>query len=66
MTVTGDRAILNLRIYQEIRILSLRQFLEERSILNSQNGATGSSVGQKPSLRERLALDALRKELLLA
>jgi putative PIN family toxin of toxin-antitoxin system len=27
--VTGDRAILNLKKYQEIRILSLRQFLDE-------------------------------------
>lgn len=27
--VTGDRAMLNLRKYQEIRILSLRQFLDE-------------------------------------
>ena len=33
--VTGDRAMLNLKKYQEIRILSLRQFLDEISILNS-------------------------------
>jgi len=30
--VTGDRAMLDLRKYQEIRILSLRQFLDEISI----------------------------------
>jgi uncharacterized protein len=30
--VTGDRAMLNLKKYQEIRILSLRQFLDEISI----------------------------------
>ena len=30
--VTGDRAMLNLKNYQEIRILSLRQFLDELSI----------------------------------
>jgi putative PIN family toxin of toxin-antitoxin system len=30
--VTGDRAMLNLKKYQEIRILSLRQFLDEVSI----------------------------------
>lgn len=30
--VTGDRAMLNLNKYQEIRILSLRQFLDEISI----------------------------------
>ncbi len=29
MIVTGDRAMLGLRTYQEIRILSLRQFLDE-------------------------------------
>ncbi len=29
--VTGDRAMLNLKKYQEIRILSLRQFLDEIS-----------------------------------
>ncbi len=29
---TGDRAMLNLKKYQEIRILSLRQFLDEISI----------------------------------
>ena len=33
--VTGDRAMLNLKKYQEIRILSLRQFLDEISILDS-------------------------------
>ncbi len=33
VTVTGDRAMLNLRKYQEIRILSLRQFLDEIPIL---------------------------------
>ena len=33
--VTGDRAMLNLKKYQEIRILSLRQFLDERSIPDS-------------------------------
>jgi putative PIN family toxin of toxin-antitoxin system len=32
--VTGDRAMLNLKKYQEIRILSLRQFLDEISIPN--------------------------------
>lgn len=30
--VTGDRAMLDLKRYQEIRILSLRQFLDECSI----------------------------------
>jgi len=30
--VTGDRAMLNLKKYQEIRILSLRQFLDENSV----------------------------------
>jgi uncharacterized protein len=30
--ITGDRAMLNLKKYQEIRILSLRQFLDEISI----------------------------------
>ena len=30
--VTGDRAMLDLKKYQEIRILSLRQFLDESSI----------------------------------
>jgi uncharacterized protein len=33
--VTGDRAMLNLKKYQEIRILSLRQFLDEMSIADS-------------------------------
>ncbi len=33
--VTGDRAMLNLKKYQEIRILSLRQFLDEISVLDS-------------------------------
>ena len=33
--VTGDRAMLNLKKYQEIRILSLRQFLDEISMPNS-------------------------------
>jgi putative PIN family toxin of toxin-antitoxin system len=33
--VTGDRAMLNLKKYQEIRILSLRQFLDETSIPDS-------------------------------
>jgi uncharacterized protein len=33
--VTGDRAMLNLKTYQEIRILSLRQFLDEISVRNS-------------------------------
>ncbi len=33
--VTGDRAMLNLKKYQEIRILSLRQFLDERPITDS-------------------------------
>jgi putative PIN family toxin of toxin-antitoxin system len=33
--VTGDRAMLNLKKYQEIRILSLRQFLDEKSIADS-------------------------------
>lgn len=33
--VTGDRAMLNLRKYQEVRILSLRQFLDEISIADS-------------------------------
>ena len=33
--VTGDRAMLNLKKYQEIRILSLRQFLDETSIADS-------------------------------
>ena len=30
--VTGDRAMLNLKKYREIRILSLRQFLDEISV----------------------------------
>jgi uncharacterized protein len=33
--VTGDRAMLNLKKYQEIRILSLRQFLDEISVPDS-------------------------------
>jgi putative PIN family toxin of toxin-antitoxin system len=33
--VAGDRAMLNLKKYQEIRILSLRQFLDEISIPDS-------------------------------
>jgi uncharacterized protein len=33
--VTGDRAILTLKKYQEIRILSLRQFLDETSVPDS-------------------------------
>jgi uncharacterized protein len=33
--VTGDRAMLNLKKYQEIRILSLRQFLDEISTADS-------------------------------
>ena len=33
--VTGDRAMLNLKKYQEIRIVSLRQFLDEISVLGS-------------------------------
>ena len=33
--VTGDRAMLNLKQYLEIRILSLRQFLDELSVPNS-------------------------------
>lgn len=33
--VTGDRAMLNLKKYQETRILSLRQFLDEISIADS-------------------------------
>jgi uncharacterized protein len=33
--VTGDRAMLKLKKYQEIRILSLRQFLDEISIPDS-------------------------------
>ena len=33
--VTGDRAMLNLKKYQEIRILSLRQFLDEISFPDS-------------------------------
>jgi uncharacterized protein len=33
--VTGDRAMLDLKRYQEIRILSLRQFLDEISVLDS-------------------------------
>jgi putative PIN family toxin of toxin-antitoxin system len=33
--VTGDRAMLNLKTYQEIRILSLRQFLDEISVPDS-------------------------------
>jgi uncharacterized protein len=33
--VTGDRAMLNLKEYEEIRILSLRQFLDEISIADS-------------------------------
>jgi uncharacterized protein len=35
VTVTGDRAMLNLKKYQEIRILSLRQFLDEAPIAES-------------------------------
>jgi uncharacterized protein len=33
--VTGDRAMLNLKNYQEIRVVSLRQFLDEFSSLDS-------------------------------
>jgi uncharacterized protein len=33
--VTGDRAMLNLKRYQEIRMLSLRRFLDEISIPDS-------------------------------
>ncbi len=33
--VTGDRAMLNLKKFQETRILSLRQFLDEISIADS-------------------------------
>jgi uncharacterized protein len=33
--VTGDRAMLNLKKYQEVRIVSLRQFLDEISVLGS-------------------------------
>ena len=33
--VTGDRAMLNLKKYQQVRILSLRQFLDEISIADS-------------------------------
>jgi uncharacterized protein len=33
--VTGDRAMLNLKKYQGVRILSLRQFLDEISITDS-------------------------------
>ena len=33
--VTGDRAMLTLKTYQEIRIISLRQFLDEISIPDS-------------------------------
>jgi uncharacterized protein len=33
--VTGDRAMLNLKKYQLVRILSLRQFLDEISIADS-------------------------------
>ena len=33
--VTGDRAMLNLKKYQEIRILSLRQFLDEIPVRDS-------------------------------
>ena len=33
--VTGDRAMLDLKKYQEIRILSLRQFLDEISVPDS-------------------------------
>jgi putative PIN family toxin of toxin-antitoxin system len=33
--VTGDRAMLNLKKYQQIRILSLRQFLDEISTADS-------------------------------
>ena len=33
--VTGDRAMLNLKKYLEIRVLSLRQFLDETSIPDS-------------------------------
>jgi predicted nucleic acid-binding protein len=35
MIVTGDRAMLTLKKYQEIRILSLRQFLDEISAPDS-------------------------------
>jgi putative PIN family toxin of toxin-antitoxin system len=35
LIVTGDRAMLNLKKYQEIRILSLRQFLDEISVPDS-------------------------------
>lgn len=35
VVVTGDRAMLNLKKYQEIRIISFRQFLDEISIPNS-------------------------------
>ena len=33
--VTGDRTMLDLKKYQEIRILSLRQFLDEISVSHS-------------------------------
>ena len=33
--VTGDRAMLNLKKYQDVRILSLRQFLDEISLADS-------------------------------
>jgi putative PIN family toxin of toxin-antitoxin system len=33
--VTGDRAMLNLKKYEETRILSLRQFLDEISVADS-------------------------------
>jgi uncharacterized protein len=33
--VTGDRAMLDLKEYQDIRILSLRQFLDEVSVADS-------------------------------
>ena len=35
VVVTGDRAMLNLKKYHEIRIVSLRQFLDEISSPNS-------------------------------
>ena len=35
VVVTGDRAMLNLKKYREIRMLSLRQFLDEISVPDS-------------------------------
>jgi predicted nucleic acid-binding protein len=35
VVVTGDRAMLNLKKYREIRMLSLRQFLDKISVPNS-------------------------------